>query len=126
MGKSAPRLLELRQFDLLKLKKVDVLESKFEVEFFCLLAFPGGATDEHLMKLDKNDDGSYKFSFGEDGKPNWLPSAGWFCDQLDVSVPVLLESLFTLAAELITHKGACFYYDLWRSTPSRHPYAADQ
>lgn len=92
MVKDQPRLLELRQFDLVKLTHVDVLEQMFRVQFFCLFAFPGGAKDEDLMRLDKNPDGSYKFAMGEDNKPTWLPSAGWFCDQLDVRVHPLPAS----------------------------------
>ena len=55
----APRLIELRQFDLVKLTKVDVLDQSFKVQFFCLFAFPGGKNDADLMKLEKDDMGKY-------------------------------------------------------------------
>ena len=85
MVQGKPRTLELRQFDCVKLVSVNVLDQSFKLQFFCHFAFPGGAKDPDLVKLDKDDQGMYKFGFGADGKPNWLPSAGWFADQLDTN-----------------------------------------
>ena len=85
MVQGQPRVIELRQFDCTKLIKVDVVEQQFKVQFFCQFAFPGGALDEKLMKMDKDEHGKYKFSFGANGKPDWLPSAGWFADQFDTN-----------------------------------------
>ena len=85
MVKDQPVIMELRQFDVTKLTKVDVVEQHFKIQFFCHFAFPGGAKNADLMKMDKNEDGSYKFGFGADGKPNWLCSAGWFTDQFDTN-----------------------------------------
>lgn len=82
----APRLIEIREFDLVKLTKVDVLDQSFKVQFFCLFAFPGGKNDANLMKLEKDDKGKYLFAFDSTtNKPTWLPSAGWFCDQFDTN-----------------------------------------
>ena len=48
-------------------------------------AFRGGANDADLCRLTQNDDGSFVFPLKENGEPTWLPSAGWFMDQIDVN-----------------------------------------
>ena len=85
MVKDQPSPLELRTFDLTKLTKVDVLNQCFTLQCYMEFAFAGGAHDKDLMKMEKGDDGKYKFGFGDDGKPNWLCSAGWFMDQFDTN-----------------------------------------
>ena len=54
MVKGQPRVIELRQFDCTKLTKVDVVEQFFKVQFFCHFAFPGGAKDTDLMKMERD------------------------------------------------------------------------
>jgi len=41
--------------------------------------------DKDLNNLVKNDDGHYAFPVGPDGQPTWLPSAGWYMDQIDLN-----------------------------------------
>ena len=84
LGKGDLRILELRQFDMLKCSRIDLHEQTFKCDFFLQLAFPQGAKDPGLSKADKDDAGKFVFPLRADGAPTWSPSAGWFMEQFDM------------------------------------------
>ena len=81
-----PRTLVLKTAKILKISNIEVLEQKFTAEVYLQFKFPGGANDAELSAPGNS------FPFGEDGKPTFLPPAGWYLDQFDVNNGMSTES----------------------------------
>eukprot|EP00964_Phaeocystis_antarctica_P161894 scaffold135146_cov66-Phaeocystis_antarctica.AAC.3 len=74
---SSPTCFELLNIDLMKLHNIDVQKSSFQAQIWIEFTIRGGALDADLSK-----EGAV-FPIGEDGKPTFKPSAGWYMQQVD-------------------------------------------
>ena len=74
---SSPTCFELLNIDLMKLHNIDVQKSSFQAQIWVEFTIRGGALDADLSK-----EGAV-FPIGEDGKPTFKPSAGWYMQQVD-------------------------------------------
>ena len=72
-----PVRFELTQIDLMKLHNIDVQKSSFQAQIWIEFTIRGGALDADLSA------GGVVFPIGEDGKPTFRPSAGWYMEQVD-------------------------------------------
>ena len=68
---------ELTQVDLMKLHNIDVQKLTFQAQIWVEFTIRGGA-----LNADLSADGAV-FPMGEDGKPTFRPSAGWYMEQVD-------------------------------------------
>ena len=68
---------ELTQIDLMKLHNIDVQKLTFQAQIWIEFTIRGGA-----LNADLSADGAV-FPMGEDGKPTFRPSAGWYMEQVD-------------------------------------------
>ena len=74
---SSPTCFELLNIDLMKLHNIDVQKSSFQAQIWVEFTIRGGALDADLSK-----EGAV-FPIGEDGKPTFKPSAGWYMQQVN-------------------------------------------
>lgn len=75
-----------------KLTSVDVVQSRFQTQFYIEMRINGGALDEDLSKnLSGPGAGAY-FPMGENG-PTFLPNAIWYVEKLDFNNAVEYTNL---------------------------------
>eukprot|EP00966_Prymnesium_polylepis_P103309 2392533-Prymnesium_polylepis.1 len=95
------RTLRVQTVDILQVSAIDDVSQRFSAQILAQFRIDGGALDAALTAGGKG------FPMGADGKPTFLPPAGWYLAQFDATnvVPgtfeVLEERVLTIGDDLV-------------------------
>jgi len=113
VGSMPTRTLRVQTVDILQVSAIDDVSQRFSAQILAQFRIDGGALDAALTAGGKG------FPMGADGKPTFLPPAGWYLAQFDATnvVPgtfeVLEERVLTIGDDLVLNlrfNGVFFEY----------------